>query len=192
MRSKTLFGGKTINKLSGNIFSETSQLLVDYLYETLMGTTLMFFTTNNFALERKTFLKVGAFNTEFKLAAGEDREFSIRFNHLGHTLKYVPDAVILHSHQLSFKLFLRQHFNYGRSSHTFRAIMKQLKVNLYLDDTWFFFRLILYPLRIKKQSTGKSLLLTCLLGITQIVYASGYLSELIRKIVLEDLLKNKP
>ncbi len=86
MKPKTLYGGKTINKLSENIFSETSQLLVNYLYKTLPGTPLMFFTTNNFAIDKKSFLDCGAFNTEFQLAAGEDREFSIRCNHLGYKL----------------------------------------------------------------------------------------------------------
>ena len=191
MRPNTLYGGKTINKLSENTLSETSQLLIDYLYETLIDTTLMFFTTNNFAVDSNSFLECGAFNTGFRLAAGEDREFSVRYKHLGYRLEYAPNALILHSHQLSFKSFLKQHFNYGRSSHTFRGIMKQLKVKLYLDDTCFFIKLILYPFRIKKHPPAKRLVLTCLLAITQVTYASGYLYELIRTVIVEDLLKSK-
>jgi len=179
MEPGTLYGGRTINKLSANIFSETSQLLVNYLYKTLMGTPLMFFTTNNFAIDRESFLGCGAFNTEFPLAAGEDREFSIRYRHLGYKLKYAPDALVLHSHRHTFRSFLRQHFNYGRSSHIFRVIMKKLGVNLYIDDTWFFVRLIFYPLKNNDYPRGEKMALTCLLGVTQIVYAAGYLYELL-------------
>jgi len=179
MQPKTLYGGKTINKLSENIFSETSQLLIDYLYETLMDTPLMFFTSNNFAIDRESFLNCGAFNTAFQLAAGEDREFSIRYKHLGYKLKFVSDALVLHSHKHTFKSFLRQHFNYGKSSHLFRSIMKKLGVNLYLDNTWFFVRLIFYPLTNTTFSLGKKFTLTCLLGVSQITYVLGYLDELL-------------
>lgn len=181
MRHNTLYGGKTINKISENIFSETSQLLIDYLYETLIDTNLMFFTTNNFAVDRKSFLECGAFNTRFKSAAGEDREFSVRYKHLGYRLEYVPDALILHSHSLTFRSFWRQHFNYGRSGYTFRAIMKQLKVNLYLDDTWFFLRLISYPFKKSRYKMGDRITLSLLLCITQGTYILGNFYEKFNK-----------
>lgn len=178
MRPNTLYGGKTINKLSENIFSETSQLLIDYLYQALIDTTLMFFTTNNFAVDSKSFLECGAFNTGFKSAAGEDREFSVRYKHLGYRLEYAPDALILHSHSLTFRSFCRQHYNYGKSGHIFRVLMKKLNINLYLDDTCFFPRLLFYPYKINRYKLSERITLSFLLGITQCAYAAGYFSEL--------------
>lgn len=75
IRPRTLTGGLVINKLRQNLFAEASQSLLRYLYAALHGTPMMFFTTNNFAIERQAFLECGGFSTAFRTAAGEDREF---------------------------------------------------------------------------------------------------------------------
>ncbi len=59
--------------------------------------------------------------------------------------------------------------------------MKKFGVNLYIDDTWFFIRLIFYPLKNNNYTLGKKTVLTCHLGMSQIVYATGYLDELLNK-----------
>ena len=173
-----LVGGKTINKLKNNCFSESSQILIDYLYKTLIGSHLMFFTSNNFAVEKDAFLASGAFSQTFKFAAGEDREFSIRFNHLGFQLKYAPAVTVMHAHNLKLSSFLRQHFTYGRASHQFRVIMNHLGISLAFDDRCFFLRLICYPLGLKKYSILKRLKLSSLLCLSQFIYAIGAIYEI--------------
>ena len=178
-----LLGGHTENKLKDNIYSESSQVLIDYLYEALSESHLKFFTSNNFAVDKKSFISSGSFNSKFPLAAGEDREFSIRYKKQGFELQYVPEALVFHSHDLSFKTFIRQHFNYGKSSYQFRTIMKRIGVSLYLDDTWFFIRLVYYPMKQKGFSVIKKVQLSILLVLSQVTYAFGALVEPIRNLI---------
>lgn len=175
-----LFGGKTLNKLKENIFSEASQVLIDYLYEAFAGSNQMFFTSNNFVVDRQSFIECGAFNTEFDRAAGEDREFSIRYNHQGYELQYVPTILVSHSHKLDIRSFFGQHFNYGFSSYVFRKLMQRQQIPL-SNKRFFYTKLLLYPLQIKKYGILKRCTLVVLLLLTQLSYTSASLLEIFRR-----------
>ncbi len=185
----TLYGGKIINKLENNIYSEASQLLIDYLYFALLNTHMMFFTSNNLFIDKESFVKAGSFSHDFQTAAGEDREFSIRFHHLGYLLEYCPDAVVYHMHDLTFTSFCRQHFNYGRASNPFSTIMKQLNINPYLKNSFFYSNLLVFPLTKKKYSFYKRILLLSLLGVSQLSYFTGIIAE---KINCTKYISSKP
>lgn len=172
-----LVGGRTVNKLKQNHFSEASQLLVSYLYEALASTRHYFFTSNNFAMDRHSFLKIGGFNTDFQTAAGEDRELCLRCYHLGYRLCHVPEAVVFHHHDLNFRSYLKQHFNYGRSGNTLRMVLKRLNIDLSLKQPHFFSRLLLYPLTNSRYSPAEKVTLPFLLGLSQVIYAVGYFYE---------------
>jgi GT2 family glycosyltransferase len=82
-----------------------------------------FFTTNNLAVPAQRFLKCGGLNPLFRIS--EDREFCDRWVHKGGRLKYVPEAVVFHKHDLSFRAFVRQHFSYGGGGHRFYWLRAQ-------------------------------------------------------------------
>jgi GT2 family glycosyltransferase len=108
-----------VNGLEGNLYSSASQDLVAFLYDFYgrqANSAGRFFTTNNFAINKDAFWAVGGFDQSFRRAAGEDREFGYRWTRSGRAYKYVPSAVVEHCHDLSFKKFLLQHFNYGRAA----------------------------------------------------------------------------
>ncbi|KPA10605.1 glycosyl transferase family 2 [Candidatus Magnetomorum sp. HK-1] len=169
-----LIGGKIVNKLKKNIFAETSQLLISFLYEVFHDTHLLFFTSN-FTIDKKSFFEIGGFNTDFRYSAGEDREFSIRCNKMGCQLTYAPNLVVFHTHDLRFNTYIKQHFYYGRSANLFRKIMKKLNVNLVMDHPRFYFKLIFYPIKYKKKySSEKKMILIMLLIISQVSYITGY------------------
>lgn len=174
-----LVGGCTINALSRNLFSTASQLLVDYLYTYLNGdpASAAFFTSNNFAMTKTLFQRLGGFDTTFPLAAGEDREFCDRWLQAGYPMHYVPEACIDHFHNLSLKAFWRQHFNYGRGAFHFHQIRAQRNSEpIKVEPLSFYWHLLTFPF-----SQGKlwsALPLSLLLFISQVANVVGFFWEL--------------
>jgi GT2 family glycosyltransferase len=125
-RPEAVVGGRTVNALADNPWSEASQLVVDALYRhyNAPADAARFFTTSNLALGAATLEAVGGFDPSFPLAAGEDRDFSDRCLRAGHPLLYDPGARVLHAHHLTLRTLWRQHRNYGRGTSVFhRALL---------------------------------------------------------------------
>lgn len=120
--SPAIVGGKTINILTTNIFAATSQLLVDVVYRHYNSNPEQsrFFASNNFAIPKEIYSRVGGFNPEFRYA--EDRELCDRLLFEGQRLVFEEKAIIYHAHDLSFRKFCRQHFGYGRGAYWFHKI----------------------------------------------------------------------
>ena len=114
-------GGRTINSLKHNLYSEATQLLVDHLYARYSPKDYLggFFAANNMALSREAFLAAGGFGAGLRF--GEDREFCHRWACLGGNFAFVPEAVVYHGHPLSFRSFLTLHVRYGAGSGEFRV-----------------------------------------------------------------------
>jgi GT2 family glycosyltransferase len=174
-----LLGGQTINALPDNIYSTASQILIDYLYRVLNveATRPQFFASNNFALGRELFDRVGQFDVTFPLAAAEDREFCDRWFHLGYPLQYAPQALVYHSHELSLAKFWRQHSNYGEGAVHFHQIRRQRGQQQPSSEKIrsFYSRLILYPFWTTSQHP--KLLLSGLLILSQIANARGFFAK---------------
>jgi GT2 family glycosyltransferase len=177
-RGGVLAGGATVNGLTANVYSAASQLLVEFLYfrNTEKGMT-RFFTSNNFAMERRAFEAVGGFDESFPLAAAEDREFCARWMRSGRSMALVPETVVRHYHTLTLGGFWRQHFAYGRGAFQFRRRCKARGWPVRLEPTMFYFDLLRYPLR--RGSGGKLVRLqTCaLFFLSQTANAAGFLRE---------------
>jgi glycosyltransferase involved in cell wall biosynthesis len=178
-------GGETINALPENAYSSASQLLVDYLYEyygagaagadgTAAGPP--FFTSNNLAVPAALFHDVGEFDSSFPLAGGEDREFCDRWQERGYRLLRAPDAIVRHSHRLSFATFWRQHMNYGRGAfHLRKARASRHRDAIRLEPFTFYGRLLMYPARAGRSET--KLLLMTLMFVSQVANAMGFVLE---------------
>lgn len=179
-------GGKTVNALSENAYSSASQLLVDYLYEYYAAATSAraddrptgppFFTSNNLAVPAALFREVGGFDPSFPLAAGEDREFCDRWQERGYRLHWVPDAVVRHAHELSWKTFWRQHMNYGRGAfHLRQARASRGGRRIGVEPFSFYARLVTYPVRVRRRRA--TLLLIGLMFVSQVANALGFVLE---------------
>ncbi|MCP5096736.1 MAG: glycosyltransferase, partial [Chloroflexi bacterium] len=171
-----LIGGRTINALPQNMYAETSQLLVDYLYEAFAGSANAFFTSNNFAMAKSLFDDLAGFRSEMPLAAGEDREFCDRWQMSGRELMFVPEAVVNHGHGLTAVTFWRQHVNYGCGAwqyHQLRAAHQQHALKL--EPFSFYRNLLLFPLQ--RYSNVRGIVLMILLAVTQMANATGFFSE---------------
>ncbi|HKQ33568.1 MAG TPA: glycosyltransferase [Thermodesulfobacteriota bacterium] len=167
-----LVAGRTINDLPENPYSTTSQLIADFLYSYYNSDNARFLTSNNMAVAKNQFLKVGGFDISFPLAAAEDREFCDRYLFHGYKTLYVPEAVVRHAHPLTLGTFWRQHFNYGKGAHRFHKIRSQRHQDpIMVEPVSFYVSLLLYP---RKSTRRLSTALSLLIALSQLANASGY------------------
>ena len=136
-----LCGGHVRNGLPENVYSAASQILLEVVYVWQHHADApRFFTTNNLAVSAQRFLKCGGLNPLFRVS--EDREFCDRWVHKGGRLKYVPEAVVFHKHDLSFRAFVRQHFSYGGGGYRFYWLRAQRGWGRLRVDLRFYMRLL--------------------------------------------------
>ena len=170
-------GGFTVNALHRNRYSAASQLLTDFLYGyfNVDPSAARFVASNNFAIPTGAFLQIGGFLTGFPLAAGEDRELCDRWVTLGHSIRYVPAAMVEHHHGLTLRRFLRQHFGYGRGGFHFQRARAERGAETSVEPLRFYVDLLLYPS--KRLSPGPALVSTALLFSAQAANAAGFFWE---------------
>lgn len=150
-----LIGGKVENGVTGNIFSDASQDLVDFLYDYFDAARggAPFFTSNNLACGRHHFLDSGGFDESFPLAAAEDRELGIRWRREGRPLIFEPAARMHHLHDLNLARFWRQHMNYGIGARHLHKVLKESgDTRPPLENLLFYARLVTYPIATRKPS----------------------------------------
>ncbi|MEM6403065.1 MAG: glycosyltransferase [Cyanobacteria bacterium P01_D01_bin.116] len=175
---ESMIGGKTLNALPDNLYSTTSQILIDYLYNyyNLGSKQSNFFASNNFALPSHRFHHLGGFDTSFPLAAGEDREFCDRWLQYGNKMLYAPEVRIYHAHKLTLSSYWRQHFFYGRGAFCFHQVRAKLAhTEIKVEPISFYLNLLKYPLT--QSTTQPKLLLSTLLFVSQLAGVAGFFWE---------------
>jgi len=173
---KHLLGGRTMNALKTNIFSESSQMLIDYLYDyaAKSNPNFAFFTGNNLALARTGFFSIGGFDQTFPVAAGEDRDFCRRWLEGKGESHLLNAAVVRHYHKLGLKSLGRQHFNYGRGSYYFRRQRaERLQQTVKFEPLSFYFRMFLFPFY--QTSIWRGCLIAFLFFVIQCANTLGFL-----------------
>jgi glycosyltransferase involved in cell wall biosynthesis len=117
-----IIGGRTLNLLQDNSFSQMSQLIVDIVYDHYNRGVSgpCFFASNNLAVPTASFHRLGGFDARFTTA--EDRELCDRWLQRGYRMTYAPEAVVYHAHLLTLGAFWQQHFNYGRGAFRFHQV----------------------------------------------------------------------
>ncbi len=166
-------GGRTINRLMRNPYSTATQMLIEYLYSYYFEREGRFFTSNNLAVPAALFREIGGFDSTWPIAAGEDREFCVRWSDRGYRLLEAPDAVVEHAHRLGLGGFCRQHFNYGRGAYFCRKLTAKRENNaLRLEPFWFYMNLVRYPF--VRQAGVRSLRLASLLAVSQVANVLGF------------------
>jgi len=180
-------GGRTVNALPSNVYSTTSQLLVNYLYSyyNVDRNKARFFAGSNLAIPAKYFHAMGGFDTTFTGAA-EDREFSYRLRNHGYKMIYTPEVLVFHSHVLTFHSFWQQHFNYGRGAFDFRQKCSRCYHECFImEPLSFYINLVCSPFSLS--CSKRKPLLATLLIVSQIANTTGYLWERIKSILKKTL-----
>jgi len=169
-------GGKTVNSLKGNSYSETSQLLIDYLYSYYNRNPgdVVFIASNNLALPADRYSAIGGFDTSFPNAAAEDRDFCERWRFEGNRIQYAPEVLVNHHHVLTFTAFWKQHYNYGKGAWQYhRRRSERNRSELKLEPVSFYFKLFGYPFQ--KARGWTSLRLAFLLFLSQCANGAGFI-----------------
>lgn len=168
-------GGRILNTLSKNLYSTTSQIIVDvaYAHYNANPNQTRFFASNNLTVPAGPFHAIGGFDTTFKTA--EDREFCDRWQRHDFQMTYVPEALVYHSNALNFRSFWRQHFNYGKGAYRYHQKRAQHGAGCFRPDLEFYHRLICYPF--VRERGHRALFITVLLLISQVANTLGFLLE---------------
>ncbi len=110
-------GGLTQNKLKSNPYSAAAQAIVDLVnaHYNKNPAKASFFTSNNMAVPALQFQQLSGFDPSYRFAS-EDRDLTLRWRHAGFPLTYLPQAVVMHSHNMSLWKFCKVQFSYGQGS----------------------------------------------------------------------------
>jgi GT2 family glycosyltransferase len=172
-----MVGGRTFNLLSENLFSQTSQAIVDIVYDYYNNQRPAgpsFFASNNLAVPAAAFRRMGGFNVRFWTA--EDRELCDRWVHLGYGMTYAPEAIIYHAHFLTLRTFWRQHFNYGRGAFRFHQLRARRGTGPFRPELRFYLHCLTAPWR----RQDRLLTVLSVFVVWQLANAAGYLFQLIK------------
>ncbi len=169
---EALAGGSIVNGVEGNLFSEATELLFDYLYLRYNPVSVRggFFLANNMAVPREAFLAVGGMDASMRF--GEDREFCYRWASRGGGFQWVKDAVVRHHNELNLASFLKLHFKYGGGTASFRKRSRRLHLPpASISPPSWYMGLVLHGIRRSKGWRGVAL--AALLGTSQICSMGG-------------------
>ena len=72
-----------------------------------------FVDTYSAAFRRERFLEMGGYDTSFPVACAEDIELSYRMSARGWKMKFVPDAIVYHTHPNSFSRYLKKKYKFA-------------------------------------------------------------------------------
>lgn len=173
--SGLMVGGRTLNAMTGNAYSNASQDLISYLYEYYNADkdNARFLTSNNIAVPAESFRTLGGFDPEYPSAAAEDRDFCDRWQFCGYGMIYAPEVIVYHRHHLSPIAFWRQHFGYGLGASRFHK-MRYRRVDkcLRLEPLSFYINLICYPFLNAK--SRQPFFTAVLLVLSQMSNAAGF------------------
>ncbi|HEX5467793.1 MAG TPA: glycosyltransferase [Gaiellaceae bacterium] len=156
--------GDTVNGHPDNAFSEASQTIANFLESPGQGSTGQPFGTSNNVGCRAEVIRNVPFDERFALAAAEDRDWCARLAAAGLELVSVPAAVVVHRHDLTFRRFVRQQFNYGRGAYLFRRSHGSA---LRLAPARFYTGLV-------RAGFERGMLVGALVGLAQGITAAGY------------------
>ena len=167
-----LAAGRTLNAVRDNVFSQSSQDVVSFLQTEGEMSGTPFVASNNLALDRAEFLRLGGFPETYRGAGGEDRAFCLAWARAGHRVVPVPRAVVHHHHAMGWRGFWRQHAAYGRGSARFHTEEGAPAPSL-RQRVAFTLRLLAWPLR--GDPPGATLRRSALLAFAQVATAWGRL-----------------
>jgi glycosyltransferase involved in cell wall biosynthesis len=112
--------GATVNAAAGAA-PAAAQAITSHLLATTLSSDVSrvgFAPTCNLGAPAAVFERT-PFDEAYPLAAGEDREWCARLAAAGTPIRWTPEAVVRHHHEMGPAGFLRQQFRYGRGAARF-------------------------------------------------------------------------
>ncbi|MBD0336287.1 MAG: glycosyltransferase [Cyanobacteria bacterium Co-bin13] len=173
-----IVGGRTVNALSNNPFSMTSQNIISmgYAHYNAIPDQARFFASNNMVVPADRFRELGGFDESF--TTSEDRELCDRWLHYGYRMTYAPEVVIYHAHPMTLQSFWRQHFSYGRGAFRFHQARSRKGWGHFKLEGNYYLNLLRYPFVNGQGRQG--LILTAVLFVSQVANAAGFFWEMLQ------------
>jgi glycosyltransferase involved in cell wall biosynthesis len=181
---EALIGGSTFNGLKNDILAETSQFILELVYEHFNSdpANAYFFASNNIAVMRDNYIVSGGFDAEFDSPAAEDREFCDRWRMLPRPLIWKQSAIVEHRHAQNIFEFARLYFNYGQGAYVYKAKRKKRRSGTMAEDMNFHRRL---PMLAFQKTSHYALLprvkILCSLVLWHLANASGFVFASFRR-----------
>jgi GT2 family glycosyltransferase len=182
---EAMVGGRTINLLTGNLCSQASQSLVEYVYryynESGSGRST-FFASNNMALATTLLRGIGGFDERFRTA--EDRELCNRWKRLGGAFSFAPDVVIYHGHRLNLWSLQKQHFGYGRGALPYweKSAARGVR-GIRVEPLSFYAGMLRFPFA---RHERRPAIVSSLILLSQMANAFGFAWEAIRRVAAHE------
>ena len=173
-----LLGGRVVNGVPQNPYSQASQDVIDFLNRHFNRDPerCRFFPSNNIAMAAPIYREIGGFDLAFRGSASEDRDFCDRWLASGRRLLAVSEAVVQHNRAMSLRTFWKQHFLYGRGAfHYAQARKKRNRGPVPFEGWRFHAGMILSPLADSRTPNG--LFRSWLILLSQIAIAGAYFGE---------------
>ena len=173
---EAMIGGNTVNALAGNVYSEASQSVIEYVYRYYNDSGAdrrMFFASNNLTIPRVAYIAIGGFDEGFR--AAEDREICARWQSGGGASHFATSVVMYHAHDLGLLSLLKQHFKYGRGAYpSWKKEAEKTQKGLRVEPPRFYAGIVRFPF-----ATGKHRPTTicALMILAQIANAAGFVFE---------------
>jgi len=135
-----------------------------------------FFPSNNLAVSRDAFWKIGGFDPSLRF--GDDRDFCYRSAVLGFSFIHAQDALVFHNHHQDLRSFMGLHWNYGNGTYFFRrgCGKKRLPRAPFSPPSWY---LNLIRSGLTKSGTSRGIVLSLLLIASQAATLAGMLSGML-------------
>lgn len=175
---EALVGGTVRNGLADNRSAAASQLVQDVSWEhfSRRGHPARFLPSNNIALTRRAFDRVGGFDAEtFRRAAAEDRDLCDRALAAGLELRLAPAAIVDHFHELSPVALWRQHRHYGRGARRFQLARRRRGLPPLTANAGYY--LALAASTFSRARSLRAVGFVALIATTQVAYVAGYVAE---------------
>ncbi|MCI0436696.1 MAG: glycosyltransferase, partial [Gemmatimonadetes bacterium] len=173
-----LIGGGIRNGLPSDVHAAATHAIMDYVYaDRERRDRPRLFSTSNLSLPRDGFQAIGGFSGVFPDAAGEDYDLCWRWHESGRGAAYAPEAAIVHRHGLTFGMFVRQHFSYGRGLLRMRR-QRSARTGARTGSLAFILRLMFHPLR--RWRDPAMWRTTLLIAISQLATVAGAAVEWVR------------
>lgn len=175
-----LVGGSTVVADPSNPYDIAAQSVQAMAYRHFNSTQgeAVFFASNNLALAKETFQRLGGFAPQYAGLAAEDRDLCSRARHHGHPLFWQRTAVVKHRPGLNLYRYCSMFFRYGRGAAVFQC---HRACGSFLRDSRFHLSLPSLVLReIRSLPRGQGAGVLALFVLWQLFNALGFLYQVTR------------
>lgn len=167
--------GGIIKNLSITKYSQVLEYMTLFYQkeQNFSNDTPKFLTSNNMICLKTDFIEIGGFDETFFIAGGEDRDLSNRFFAANKNVLFFQDLIVFHHHNLNFKRFFKQQYNYGLGAFLLRAKHDKIKIKrnrilkTHLDMIFSIF---------KNKNLFDSISYTLIIILSQLFVTTGFIS----------------